>query len=159
MKKSLLLILLATGMGHQAWAQGLSSNQLAEAHASGNKTAVKPRTAGPETGGDMIVKAVRAYNAKDLDTYIACFSPDVEVFNASGVLMFKGADKLREHFEAFFHDNPGARRRIIDRVVTGNKIVEREQLVGLKGSPEQSVTSVYELDNGLIKSFFFIGEF
>jgi hypothetical protein len=158
MKKSLLLILLA-GMGHQAWAQGVPSNQLAEAHASGNKTAVKPKTTAPETGGDMIVKAVRAYNAKDLDTYIACFSPDVEVFNASGVLMFKGADKLKEHFETFFHDNPGAKRRIIDRVVTGNKIVEREQLVGLKGAAEQSVTSVYELDNGLIKAFFFIGEF
>jgi hypothetical protein len=73
--------------------------------------------------------------------------------------MFKGADKLREHFEAYFQANPGAKRKIIDRVVSGNKIVEREQLVGLKGSPEQSVTSVYELDNGLIKSFFFIGEF
>jgi hypothetical protein len=159
MKKSLLLLLLAAGMGHQAWAQGHAGNQLAEAHASGNKTAVKPKATAPETGGDMIVKAVRAYNAKDLDSYIACFSPDVEVFNASGVLMFKGADKLKEHFEAFFQANPGAKRKIIDRVVTGNKIVEREQLVGLKGAAEQSVTSVYELDNGLIKSFFFISEF
>ncbi|MBD0259526.1 MAG: nuclear transport factor 2 family protein [Cytophagales bacterium] len=159
MKKGILLILLGAGIGHQAWSQGVPGSQLAEAHASGNKTAVKPKTIAPETGGDMIVKAVRAYNAKDLDSYIACFSPDVEVYNASGVLMFKGADKLKEHFEAFFHANPNVKRKIIDRVVTGNKIVEREQLVGLKGAAEQSVTSIYELDNGLIKSFFFIGEF
>jgi hypothetical protein len=159
MKKGILLILLGAGIGHHAWAQSVPGSQLAEAHASGNKTAVKPKTTAPETGGDMIIKAVRAYNAKDLDSYIACFSPDVEVYNASGVLMFKGADKLREHFEAFFHANPNAKRKIIDRVVTGNKIVEREQLVGLKGPVEQSVTSVYELDNGLIRSFFFIGEF
>ena len=159
MKKGILLILLGAGIGHLASAQSVPGTHLAEAHASGNKTVVKPKTPAPETGGDMIVKAVRAYNAKDLDNYIACFSPEVEVYNASGVLMFKGADKLREHFEAFFQANPHAKRKIIDRVVTGNKIVEREQLVGLKGAAEQSVTSIYELDNGLIKSFFFISEF
>jgi hypothetical protein len=159
MKKGLLLILLGAGIGHHAWSQSVPGSQLAEAHASGNKTVVKLKTVAPETGGDMIVKAVRAYNAKDLDGYIACFSPDVEVFNASGVLMFKGADKLKDYLETFFLNNPNAKRKILDRVVSGNKIVEREQLVGLKGAPEQSVTSVYELDNGLIKSFFFIGEF
>jgi len=158
MKKGLLLIMLAAGMGCQAWSQNLPGHQLAEAHASGNKTAVKPKATTPTTGGDMIVKAVRAYNEKDLDAYVACFSPDVEVFNASGVLMFKGADKLKDHFETFFQNNPKVKRRIIDRVVTGNKIMEREELVGLTGGG-QSVTSVYELDNGLIKSFFFIGEF
>ena len=159
MKKGLFLILLGAGIGHQAWSQSLPGSSLAEAHASGNKTVIKPKTTAPETGGDMIMKAVRAYNAKDLDSYIACFSPDVEVYNASGVLMFKGTDKLKEHLEAFFHENPSAKREIIERVVSGNKIVEREQLVGVKGATEQSVTSIYELDNGLIKSFFFIVEF
>ena len=159
MKKGFLLILLGAGIGHQAWSQSLPGNQLAEAHASGNKTVIRPKTTAPETGGDMIMKAVRAYNAKDLDSYIACFSPNVEVYNASGVLMFRGSDKLKERLEAFFHENPGAMRKVIDRVVSGNKIVEREQLVGLKGAAEQSITSIYELDNGLIKSFFFIGEF
>src|SRR5688572_17181040 len=114
MKKGILLILLGAGIGHHTWSQSGPGNQLAEAHASGNKTAVKPKTTAPETGGDMIIKAVRAYNAKDLDSYIACFSPDVEVYNASGVLMFKGADKLKEHFETFFHNNPHAKRKIID---------------------------------------------
>jgi hypothetical protein len=157
MKNCLFLILLVAGIGRQACAQEALDSRLAEANASGNKTAVKLSTA-PAASGDMIAKAVQAYNEKDTEAYIACFSLQVAVYNASGVLMFKGREKLKESFEAFLAANPGAKRKIIERVNSGNRIMEREQLLGVKGQPEQNVTSVYELEDGLIKAFYFIAE-
>ncbi len=157
MKNRLLLILLVAGVGRQACAQDAPQSRLAEANASGNKTVVKVASA-PAAGGDMIAKAVQAYNDKDVDAYIACFSPEVAVYNASGVLMFKGREKLKETFEAFLAANPSAKRKIIDRVNSGNRIMEREQLLGVKGQSEQSVTSIYEMENGLIKAFYFVAD-
>lgn len=143
MKTFLVLIVLLTGYPLAATAQ----------EASGNKVLTSA------AGGDMITNSVRAYNEKDIDAYLACFSPDVEVYNAAGVLMCKGKDKLRESFEVIFRNQPDARRKILERINSGNRIVEREQVAGINGTPEASVTSVYEMENGLIRTFYFVTDF
>ena len=110
-------------------------------------------------GTDVITKAVTAYNDKDIDAYVACFSPNVKVYNAAGVLLYEGRDKLRSSLEAYFRTNPQARRKVIDRMNAGGRIVEREKITGLKGDSAYSATAVYELDGGLIRSFYLVGEF
>ena len=142
MKTFLVLIVLLTGYPLATAAQ----------EASGNKVLTA-------AGGDMIANSVKAYNEKDIEAYLACFSPDVEVYNAAGVLMCQGKDKLRESFDALFRNQPNTRRKILERISSGNRIVERELVAGIKGTPEASVTSVYELENGLIRTFYFVAEF
>ncbi len=143
MRTFLVLILILCGYPLAAVAQ----------EASGNKIL----TSTP--GSDMIANSVRAYNEKDIEAYLACFSPGVEVYNAAGVLMCRGKEKLRESFGVIFHNQPTARRTILERISSGNRIVERELVAGIKGTPDASVTSIYELENGLIRTFYFVAEF
>jgi uncharacterized protein (TIGR02246 family) len=50
----------------------------------------------------LIDRWVAATKAQDLETVMACYTPDVLAFDAIGALQFKGRDAYRKHWEACF---------------------------------------------------------
>jgi uncharacterized protein (TIGR02246 family) len=54
----------------------------------------------------LINRLVGATIAKDLDTVVTCYAPDVVAFDAIGAFQFKGLASYRKHWEACFADMP-----------------------------------------------------
>ncbi|MGU5536780.1 nuclear transport factor 2 family protein [Aeromonas caviae] len=96
-----------------------------------------------------------AYNAHDLDAFVACFAPDfkgyrmpTETPNTVG----KGA--LRTFYAQHRFNNPLLKAELLSRTVLGNKVFDHEKIHGLSPEPIESV-AVFEVKEGLIQTAWF----
>ena len=81
-----------------------------------------------------------AYNAADLDAFIACYHPDVVVMEGDAI-SFSGREAMRERYRDLFSDwTFGA--SVPERLVAGSHCVDRELYWRTKTSPsDRSVVS------------------
>ena len=64
-----------------------------------------------------------------------------------------GQAQLREVYRKRF-ESPNLHAEIVNRIVTGNKVIDHERVVGIKDTPIEAV-AVYEVTGGLISSVWF----
>ena len=84
---------------------------------------------------DIVEEQVFAYNAKDLERFIATYSTDVIIEDGEGNLIMRGHDQLRERYRALFEASPELHCRIASRVRVGKYVVDEEEVTGIQGSP------------------------
>jgi hypothetical protein len=84
---------------------------------------------------DIIEEQVLAYNARDLDRFIATYSPDIVIEDGENNLLMKGHDQLRERYGALFEANPELHARIIHRMRIGKYTVDEEEITGRRNIP------------------------
>ena len=102
----------------------------------------------PET---VIQKQVGAYNARDIDKFIACHSPNVKLYNYSEVEPFAvGHSNLRSIYEDVFNHSPNLNTEILTRIVMGNTVIDHEIVTGRKGVDLSEIIAIYEVENDLI---------
>jgi hypothetical protein len=107
----------------------------------------------PET---VIQKQWNAYNSRNINAYVNCFSEDVEVYMFPKQLLYKGKDKLREHYENFFQITPDLYGEVQNRSVNGNVVKEEVLITRAKKTEPAKATIVYEVEDGLITKMYFL---
>ncbi|MFY7960530.1 MAG: nuclear transport factor 2 family protein [Elsteraceae bacterium] len=99
-----------------------------------------------------------AYNAHDIDAYMALFAPDAVISElASGAEIVRGEAAIRSFYTARFSDNPELRCEVFSHTDLGDFAIDREQVLGLPNGPLQLI-AIYEVREGLIRSLRFIRE-
>jgi hypothetical protein len=98
----------------------------------------------------VVQRQLDAYNARDLDAFLAQYSPEVRLYRppaAEPVMV--GRDAVAAfHATQRFH-LPNLHAELVNRMVLGNKVVDHERVSGIRESPFE-VAVVYEVKNGLI---------
>ena len=102
----------------------------------------------------IVQKQLDAYNARDIDAFVATYSDDVEVFDFPNDLRFKGTDKLRKGYADFFEKTPDLHCQLKNRMVVGNIVIDEEYLT-LNGAHLNAV-AIYEIENGKIAKVTFV---
>jgi ketosteroid isomerase-like protein len=59
-----------------------------------------------ETVDDAVERQVRAYNAHDLDEFIACYAEEAVVEGADGRVVMSGREEMREQYGRLFDELP-----------------------------------------------------
>ncbi|WP_190809133.1 nuclear transport factor 2 family protein [Flagellimonas sp. S3867] len=95
-----------------------------------------------------------AYNARDIDAFMATFSDDIELLNFPNKLAQKGTLKMKASYEEFFESTPDLHCEIKNRIVIGNKVID-EEFVTANGSSFGAV-AIYEVENGKIAKVTFL---
>ncbi|MCL6265531.1 nuclear transport factor 2 family protein [Flagellimonas myxillae] len=95
-----------------------------------------------------------AYNARNIDAFMATYSDDVQLYNFPNKLSQGNRSKMKEAYQNFFKANPNLHCEIKNRIVIGNKVID-EELVTLKDSQIRAV-AVYEVEDGKISRVTFI---
>jgi hypothetical protein len=114
-----------------------------------------PEEALPET---VVQKQVFAYNAHDLDAFVACYGADIEFRTLDGkVNPEKGLSSLRKGYEDLFKRFPKLRVNVLNRITQGAFVIDQEQADGMGPSPIR-VTAIYETSHGKIIRVWYIGE-
>jgi len=104
----------------------------------------------------VVQRQVTAYNAHDLDAFVACYSPDIEFWTMDGkVGPEKGLGPLRKGYAELFKRNPGLRVTIQNRIIQGTFVIDQEQAEGMGPAPI-TVTAIYQVTNGKIIRVWFI---
>lgn len=114
--------------------------------------AAQPSTPPASAVVDVVQRQLDAYNAHDLEAFVATYSDDVEVYRApSTTPALSGKQKLREFYRDSRFNRPALHAAIVHRSVVGNKVVDHERITGLRDEPFDAVVA-YIVHEGLIKS-------
>lgn len=121
-----------------------------------NGDGFKPDEIIQNTPEDVAQIQLNAYNAKDIESFLAVYDKDVEVYEFPGELMYKGLDKMLEVYEPFLKSAPDLHCKLVNRIVNNNFVIDREFITGHPKKTEFNATAIYEIENGLIKKVWFM---
>lgn len=102
-----------------------------------------------------VQRQLDAYNARDLDRFVAEYTDDVKVFRppaAEPVLSGKAA--FADHYARNRFTLPGLHADVVHRIVAGNKVVDHECIAGLGDGIVEAI-AVYEIDGERIRTVWF----
>ncbi len=97
-----------------------------------------------------------SYNRHDLTAFLNIYAEDIQVFTYPNIpLGNKGKEHLKSIFEPMFKEAKVS-VKIINQIVQGRHIINHE-VVSYNGK-DQKYVSIYEVENGLIRTVQFIRE-
>jgi hypothetical protein len=100
---------------------------------------------------DTVEEQLLAYNARDLERFIATYSPDVVIEDGEDNVILKGHDPMRKRYGDLFAASPELHCRILNRLRIGKYVVDEEEVMGWKGSPTpMHAVVVYRVDGDKI---------
>jgi hypothetical protein len=98
---------------------------------------------------DPVEEHIQAYNARDLERFVACFSADCVMEDARGAVVARGHADLRELFERVFAESPELHCEVVHRTRVGEYVVDEEHITGRSGG-EQRVVVISHVGAGVI---------
>lgn len=104
-------------------------------------------------------RQLAAYNARDLDAFVACFADDVEVYGFPGALSLKGQADFRARYAERFKSE-GLHAIAVHRAVIGARVIDHERvwLEGPSKSEPVDLIVIYTVRDGHIARVDFIKE-
>lgn len=108
----------------------------------------------------VVQRQLDAYNARDLDAWLATYHPDAEQFELHGPLLARGREAFAERMRVRFAE-PDLHATLLSRVVMGKMVVDHERVTRNfpEGPGSIEMLCVYEVADGVIvkASFAFAG--
>ena len=96
-----------------------------------------------------------AYNAHDLERFVAWYAESVLVYQAGKAEpLLQGRAALAAHYASKRFNLPNLHAELLNRMVIGNKVIDHERVVGVGEHPIE-VAAAYEVINGSIKRVWF----
>lgn len=102
---------------------------------------------------ELAQQQLNAYNAHDLEAFLAPYAEDVEIYRFPNTLAVKGKEAMRKEY-TFITQQPGLYCRLLNRIVQGNMVIDHEEILGVPGAPHYGV-AIYEIKNGKISKVYF----
>ena len=103
----------------------------------------------------LVQQQLNAYNARDVDAFIAAYADDAELYQFPDKLIGKGKDAMRKAYSAIFSSSPNLHCEIKERIIQGNTIIDKETISGI-GKNKVEGTSIYQIENNKIKKVYII---
>ena len=101
----------------------------------------------------VVQEFIDAFNARDVDRVVGCFSADAVMQNDSGTVFAQGEEAIRAHFGGFLPQSPSLHVEIPSRIHVGSWVVQEEHGTGLvlqEPVPEFYIISAYRVEDGKI---------
>lgn len=105
---------------------------------------------------EVVERQLDAYNARDLDAFLATYSPGVRIYDFPATTpRIEGIAAMGEHYGTKTFTREGLNARILERAVLGCFVVDHERATSVGREPLEVVV-VYEVREGLIANVWFI---
>jgi hypothetical protein len=93
---------------------------------------------------DPVQEQLEAYNARDLERFLACYSPNVLIEDGAGNVEMVGHSAMRERYGPMFAQHPQLHCQIVTRLRIGEYVVDEERIVG-RGPDERHAVAIYRV--------------
>lgn len=104
----------------------------------------------PVTPEILAQQQLNAYNAGNLEAFLAPFSDSVKIYDqTSGRLLLQGKDAMRKSYGPLFQAAPELHCQVVKRIVSGNTVVDEESVTGIKDKALTAVV-IYTIDHDKI---------
>lgn len=103
----------------------------------------------------LVQQQLNAYNAHDLDAFLAPYAEDVEIYSTTGKLQMKGKEEMRKEY-IFITKTPYLYCKLVNRIVSGNTVIDHEE-IWTRPDPVnlQYGVAIYVIENGKISKVYF----
>jgi hypothetical protein len=98
---------------------------------------------------DPVDAQLAAYNARDVDAFIACYNPDCAIDDGEGRRLMTGHAEMRQRYRSLFDGSPDLHCEIVHRTHIGDYVLDEESIRGrLPGTPPElrRAVVIYRLD-------------
>lgn len=102
---------------------------------------------------DPVEEQLAAYNARDLDHFLACYAPDVVIEDPLGKHLMEGHEAMRTAYGRLFTNSPNLHCDVVNRIRVGSFAIDEERVTGwiVPGMPDEVHAAViYLVKDGLI---------
>lgn len=101
-------------------------------------------------------RQLEAYNARDLERFVAEYTDDVCVYRLpSPEPVLQGKAALAAYYRDQRFQREGLHAELVSRMVLGNKVIDHERVTGVQPEPLE-VAAVYEVTPQGISTVWFI---
>jgi len=109
-----------------------------------------------KNASDVVQAQLNAYNDRNIDAFVACFSEDVCVRELeTGEVLAEGREAFREMYAALFDTCPELHATLVNRIVHGPVVVDHERVTGMQNDTPQEAVAIYEVDGANIRQVWF----
>jgi putative hydrolase of HD superfamily len=109
------------------------------------------------TPEQVVQRQLDAYNAKDLDAWLATYAEDAQQFEQPGKLLAAGRAQIGARTAPRFSE-PNLHAKLIRRVVMGNLVIDHEVVTRTfpEGSGTIELVCIFQVEQGLIQHASFV---
>ena len=109
------------------------------------------KTPAPDAPEAVVQRQLEAYNAHDIDGFLATYAADAQLFEHPAKLLASGHAQLREHYVARFKE-PNLHAVITKRIVMGRVVIDHEIVTRTfpEGPGRLEAAVIYEVRDGRI---------
>jgi hypothetical protein len=111
------------------------------------------------TAVELVQQQLDAYNARDLDRFVAAYSDTVRVYRPpANEPVLAGREAFARFYATQRFHLPALRAEVLHRLVVGNCVIDHERVHGVREHPFEAA-AVYVIADGLINAvWFFSGD-
>lgn len=100
----------------------------------------------------MVQAQLDAYNAGDIDAFMATFHPEAELFSIEDPTpRASGHEAVRAIYADLFERSPQLHSELVNRMAVGNRVIDHERITGREGGEVLEIVMVYEVEDGAIR--------
>jgi len=97
----------------------------------------------------VVQEQLAAYNAHDLERFVACYAPGVLVEDGQGNEITRGGEQFRLRYQWLFEHHPDVHAEVVHRIGVADYVVGEERVTG-RGPEPLHVVAIYRIANGRI---------
>jgi len=102
-----------------------------------------------------VQRQLDAYNAHDLERFVAEYTDDIQVFRPPATLpVLSGKPAFAAHYAKNRFSLPGLRAQLVHRMVAGSTVVDHERITGLEDGVVEAI-AVYRVSADRICAVWF----
>lgn len=112
----------------------------------------------PSPAAVVVQRQLDAYNAHDLDGFLATYAPGIEIFDIADAAtpQMSGIPAMRDVYSEMFATMPTLRCDLGNRIADGAFVIDHEICaMGAPGDPPQRAIAIYQVESGLIRRVWF----
>ncbi|KZE75263.1 MULTISPECIES: nuclear transport factor 2 family protein [Paenibacillus] len=104
----------------------------------------------------VVQRQLQAYNDKNIDLFMECYSEDVKIYDFPNTLAIEGQEAMRERYHKLFESYPNMLATVDKRIFHGKYVIDHEEITGrLEGAIIEAV-AMYEIKDDLITKVWFL---
>ncbi len=94
---------------------------------------------------DLVQRQLDAYNAQDIDAFMACYADDAVLGSLNGAVTHAGQAAVRQRHADLFKQFPQNRARVLHRIDLGTTVIDHEDVERAPGGERFQVAAIYTL--------------
>ena len=104
----------------------------------------------------IVQKQLDAYNARDIDSFVTCFAPDIKMYELDGnKLICEGREAFRTIYDNLFSSSPQLNVKLLNRIHKEDVVIDHEYVTGMRESQPFEAAAIYKVREGIITTVWF----